>query len=401
MSVRVETHPKHPHAPHFGAANLNTSSPPSLIFFFFFFRYTRSDEQSIRDLVREQERLTGSVAAKRRELEREATETSAKQVELDKCAEEFRALHEERKDLIVRLEEALASITARDREIASQGGRHVALRQAMAANKERIAEIASRLSNLERENREMEVRQEAVSRARGEARDRVITWTARVNGSRDELETIKGELVGTSHELQTKRAQNAQWEEEIVKRQAAVEHAKVQAEELKVRRTASLAATASVEDAVAKKEAWLKKETLRVEKMEKEVAGLKEAVTSGKVTLSKLLTEVEVTKGEIKGAVRASKNLRDRLAELDVVVARQAEHSYSADFAIAQMERKVCFFPLQPPPPTSTPLPLLQRHILNDTLQNTHSQHTPHFFLSFLVLLVRYLTRRRYVSQPA
>jgi len=312
------------------------------------------------------------VTAKRRELDREATETSAKQVELDKCAEEFRALHEERKELILHLEESLASITARDNDIAAQGARHLALRQAMTAKRERIAEISSRLSNLEKENREMDVRQESVARARGEARDRVVTWTARVNTSRDEVETLKGELVGTSHELSTRRAQNAQWEEEIVKRQAAVEAAKAAAEEIKARRVATLAATASVEEAVQKKDAWLKKEAVRVEKMEKEVAGMREAVTSGKVTLAKLNTEVDVTKGEVKGAEKVVKNLRERLAELDAVVARQAEHSYSADFAIAQMERKVSL-----PPSTCVhgPIGYLRRvsHYCHTTLPDTHS----------------------------
>lgn len=311
--------------------------PPS----FLCSRYTRSDEQAIRDLLREQERLTGAANAKRRELEREATETSAKQVELDKCAEEFRALHEERKELISRLEEALASIVSRDSEIAKQGGRHVALRQAMAAKAERIKEVGARLEVLERENREMEVRQEGVARQRGEARDRVISWTARVNNSRDELETLKGEVMGAAHELASRRAQNAQWEEEIVKRQAAVETAKAAAEEVKARRVAALAATSSVEEAVAKKDAWLKREAVRVEKMEKEVASMRDAVTLGKNTLAKLALEVETTQGEIKGAERANKNLRDRLNELDVAVTRQAEHSYTADFAIAQMEKKV------------------------------------------------------------
>ncbi len=262
-------------------------------------------------------------------------------MELDKCAEEFRALHEERKDLIARLEESLSAIVNRDSEIARQGARFAALKGAQAAKRDRVVEAEARLQLLERENREGVSRQEAVVRARSDAKDRVQVWTARVTSARDGLETAKGELVGAAGELSSARAKNAQWGEEIGKREAALAAAKAAAEEVKARRTSALAASSSVEEAVAKKDAFLKREGVRVEKLEKEVSGLREAVTVARGTLGKLGKEVEETRGEIAGAERADKNMRDRLVELDAAASRQAEHAYTADFQIAQMERKV------------------------------------------------------------
>jgi chromosome segregation ATPase len=324
-------------------------------------RYTRADEQSIRDLQRDQEALTGAAAAKRRELAQIATDTAAKQVELEKTVEEFRALHAERAELLGRLEDSMASMAHRDAEIARQGGRHAALHAAIAARGERIAEARARAETLERENREMASRSEAVARARAGAAEAVVAWKKRVGEARDAVEAMKGELGGAIGELGARKSQAEQWAVEVANRTRALAAAKEAAEEMKARRVASLASTASVEEAVAKKEAFLKREAGRVEKLEKEVAGLRDAVAASRVTLAKLRAEEEQTRGLTAGAQRTNKNMRDRLAELDAASARQAEHAYTADFQIAQLEKRVrrggARAVCTPWPPSPTPLP--------------------------------------------
>ena len=87
----------------------------------------------MKDLTRELERLTGAAVLKRRELDSQIVETSAKQVELDKTAEEFRALHNERKEISDRWRESLEAIKTRDKEIAAAGERFAALKAAQSA----------------------------------------------------------------------------------------------------------------------------------------------------------------------------------------------------------------------------------------------------------------------------
>jgi DNA repair exonuclease SbcCD ATPase subunit len=180
-----------------------------------------------------------------------------------------------------------------------------------------------------------------VARARVGAAEQVVVWKKRVVDARDDVEVLKGELGGAIGELQARKSQVEQWAVEVGNRTRALAAAKEAVEDMKARRVAALASTASVEEAVGKKEAFLKREAARVEKLEKEVAALRDAVAASRVTLSKLRTEEEQTRGLIAGAQRSNKNMRDRLAELDAASARQAEHAYTADFQIAQLEKRV------------------------------------------------------------
>ena len=304
-------------------------------------RYTRADEQRIKDLTRELERLTGTAAALKKQLASEATETAAKQVELDKAAEEFRELHMERQTLIAQWQASLAAITVRDMEIAQAGSRFAALKAQMNAKKERLAEAQSRLDSLERENSEMQLRQESVNRSVGAARDSLVKHTKRVEAAREEVELIKNEVLGAAGELSSTRAQNEQLQREIEERKRNVVAARAQVDDIKARRAAALQASSSVEEAVSKKEAFIKREVQRVERLEKEVASLREAGIKANNTLAKLREEQDLTRLNIASSERANKSLRDRLAELDEKAAHQAKHAYSADFLISQLERKV------------------------------------------------------------
>ena len=53
------------------------------------------------------EKMTKQVHTKKAALENEVTETQAAQIQLDKTAEDFRALHNERQDLVRQWEEAV------------------------------------------------------------------------------------------------------------------------------------------------------------------------------------------------------------------------------------------------------------------------------------------------------
>lgn len=305
-------------------------------------RYTRADEQRIKDLTRELERLTGTSAALRRQLASEATETAAKQVELDKAAEEFRALHAERQELVARWQESLGAITSRDVEIAQAGARFSTIKAAMAAKKERLAEAQARLDGLERENAEMSLRQESVNRSVGAAHESLNRHTKRVDAAREDVELLKNDVIGAASELSSARAQNEQWVREIEERKRTVAAARALVDDIKARRAAALQASASVEEAVTKKEAFIKREVTRVERLEKEVAGLREAGIKANNTIAKLREEHEVTRLSIAASERANKSMRERLAELDEAAARQAKNAYTADFQISQLERKVC-----------------------------------------------------------
>ncbi len=262
-------------------------------------------------------------------------------MELDKAAEEFRGLHKERQDLIARWQEALAQTAARDTEIAQVSSKYASLKAVSDSKKEKLAESQRRLDTLLRENVEMEQRQEVVNRNVGSAHESLVTHTKRVDRAREEVELLKNEVLASSAELASARAANQQWVREIEERHRAVAAAKIAVDEIKARRAAALASSSSVEEAVNKKETFLKREAVRVERLEKEVASLREAGIKAQGTIARLIEEESVTQQSIVSSGLADKTLRERLAELDAAAAVQAKHAYNADFEIAQMERKV------------------------------------------------------------
>lgn len=303
--------------------------------------YTRADELRIKELTRELEQLTARAAQKRKELDTEVADTNARQVELDKCAEDFRAVHQERQDLIKRWQDSLDAIRSRDEEIAKAGTHFADVKAVATARRNAILEKEKRLANLESENTTLERTIDEVHRRVGDVRDELTSWTTRVSRLREEVEILKTEVSGASAELVRRRTENDNYQASIKEKERKVEQIQKEYEHTKVRLQESRNLAMSVEEAVSKKEEFLKREKYAVEKAEKELAALKDAEYRAKETVTQLHHEEELIMGQIASTKREIKNLSDKVAELDANSVKQQEHVYAAEFQIQQMERKI------------------------------------------------------------
>lgn len=304
-------------------------------------KYTRADEVKVKDLSRELERLTAAAAARRATLEAEVTDTKARQVELDKLAEDFRALHAERQALIAQWQESLEAISRRDGDIAAAGERFGRVRAAVAARRAHINEQVALLDRVTSENVELERAITGRERSLGNARESLNALTARVNAARDEVDNLKAEVGAAAAELLHKRAENANYTAQLAEKERQVEVARRSLADIKTRVTEAAAAAAGVESGLAEREEFLRRETQRVEKTERELAALKDTLFRASEALNKLRSEEAAVQAEIAGSRRTSRNLADRIRELDAQAMQQQEHVYAAEFQIQQMERKV------------------------------------------------------------
>jgi hypothetical protein len=86
--------------------------------------------------------------------------------------------------------------------------------------------------------------------------------------------------------------------------------------------------------------------------------------------VKQLREQESILQAEIQGTKRTSRNLSDRIRELDAQSLAQQEHVYAAEFQIQQMERKVCV--------TLHFLLLFSRHVKTWELDATHrdAMHT-------------------------
>ncbi|KAF8063069.1 CCDC39 [Scenedesmus sp. PABB004] len=80
-------------------------------------KYRRQDEGKLKDLGLAVEKLTTRVAAAKDALDAEITDTQAAQTQLDRTAQDFRALHAERQELIRQWDEAREAMRHRDEAI--------------------------------------------------------------------------------------------------------------------------------------------------------------------------------------------------------------------------------------------------------------------------------------------
>lgn len=304
-------------------------------------KYTRADELKVRDLSRELEKLTAVVQERRRELEKSAVDAKAQQVEVDKAAADFRALHAERQELISKWKDGLDTIAARDEQIRREAERFAAAKEAVADRRRRIREQERALDSLKAEAEALQEAVYAKERAVGAARDDVRGLQERVQKFGEEVELLKAGVNAAAGELSAKRgrvtAAQAQLEEKHLGLEAARAAFEVQKEQL----AAAVAAAATTEGALAEKEAYMARERARVDAAERRLTSLKDQLYKAGEAVRALRGEESALKAEVAGSRRTSKNLSDRIKELDASAQAQQEHVYAAEFRIQQMERKV------------------------------------------------------------
>ncbi|EPY81931.1 coiled-coil domain containing 39-like protein [Camelus ferus] len=80
-------------------------------------KYAKQDDNKIRALTLQLERLTVECNQRRKVLDNELAETLSVQLELDKAAQDFRKIHNERQELIKQWENTIEQMQKRDRDI--------------------------------------------------------------------------------------------------------------------------------------------------------------------------------------------------------------------------------------------------------------------------------------------
>jgi chromosome segregation ATPase len=239
-------------------------------------KYTRGDELKIRDLIREQERLTLAVAERRKQLEKEVTETKAKQVELDKLAEDFRAMHSERQSLIRQWQDNLNLVQRRDLDIAKSAEHFARAKAAVQERRQKLHEQETIIARLQTENEEMEVKIGQRTRAVGLLRDDLTQTTERVNRFRDDVELLKTNVTAAASEVTQRRNTITSAVANVKERERQIEHSRNMLEDVRSRLAHATAQVASTETALSERENYMEREQGRVDQAERRLALLKD-----------------------------------------------------------------------------------------------------------------------------
>lgn len=128
---------------------------------------------------------------KKSQLDAEVTETQTAQIELDRTAEEFRALHHERQQLVKQWEEAIKAMGRRDQEIETATKRYQEAQDKLNELEQVLKDNASRLQGQKDDNKEVESQIKLKERMVAKIREDFTAVTNRLQQFKDEVDILR------------------------------------------------------------------------------------------------------------------------------------------------------------------------------------------------------------------
>ncbi|EDL35031.1 coiled-coil domain containing 39, isoform CRA_c [Mus musculus] len=304
-------------------------------------KYSQQDDNKIRALTLQLEKLTMEYNEKRKLLDSELTETLSAQLELDKAAQDFRKIHLERQELIQQWENTIEQMQRRDQEIDNCA---LALSRIKQEAREKEGVVKEKIKFLENEvennieyERKISVAERKVSKCRMDYQ--------RHEGNRsqlkDELDTLKTTLNRTSSDLQALRKNISKVKKDIFDETLRLQKLKHHNEVVKHKLKMITEKTLSIEEKATNMEDMLKEEEKGLKEVEVQLGIVKDVLFKKVQELQNEIAKEKALVSEIEGTRSSLKHLNKQLHKLDFETLKQQEIMYSQDFYIQQVERRM------------------------------------------------------------
>ncbi|CAH6789200.1 coiled-coil domain-containing protein 39 [Phodopus roborovskii] len=304
-------------------------------------KYAQQDDNKIRALTLQLERLTLECNEKRKLLDSELTETLSAQLELDKAAQDFRKIHLERQELIQQWESTIEQMQRRDQEIDNFALTLARIKQETREKegvvKEKIKFLESEVGNNVEYERRISVAERKVLKCRMEYQ----RHEASRSQMKDELDTLKATLNRTSTDLEATRKNISKVKKNIHDEASKLQKLKHHNEVVKHKLKMITEKTISVEEKATNMEDMLKEEEKAMKEVEVQLNIVKDVLFKKVQELQNETMKEKALVSEIEGTRSALKHLNHRLHKLDFETLKQQEIMYSQDFYIQQVERRM------------------------------------------------------------
>ena len=172
-------------------------------------KYQRADEARVKELTLAIEKMTKTAAKKKAALDDEVTDTQAAQTELDRAAEDFRALHAERQDLVRQWEESVENMKRRDEAIQDASRRFAALKKELRLKKSALDERARFYEQEVANNKEVDASITAAERGMAKMRAEYQVNLKEQTDLQDEVDLLNNTMKSLGRELATENTENA------------------------------------------------------------------------------------------------------------------------------------------------------------------------------------------------
>ncbi|XP_055977885.1 coiled-coil domain-containing protein 39 [Sorex fumeus] len=304
-------------------------------------KYAQQDDNKIRALTLQLERLNSEFSHKRKLLNDELTETLSAQLELDKAAQDFRKIHDERQELIKQWENTIEQMQKRDRDI-DQCALELSnikqeLREKEILVKEKIKFLENEIGNNTEFERKIAAADRKVSKCRMEYQSHE---NSRVQ-LKDELDCLKATVNRSSSDLEALRRNISRIKHATEEEEAKLQNIKRHNEVIKKKLHEITERTMSVEEKATNLEDMVKQDEKIVKEVQIQLNILKDVLYKKSQELQTEKMKEKATVSEIKGTRSVLRNLNNQLRKLDFDTLMQQEIMYNQDFYIQQLERRM------------------------------------------------------------
>ncbi|XP_006869886.1 PREDICTED: coiled-coil domain-containing protein 39 [Chrysochloris asiatica] len=304
-------------------------------------KYAQQDDNKIRALTLQLERLTVECNQKKKVLDNELTETLSAQLELDKAAQDFRRIHNERQELIKQWENTIEQMQKRDQDIDNCAMELSRIKQETREKeslvKEKIKFLESEIGN----NTEYEKRISAADRKVLKCRTEYQRHETTRNQLKDELDSLKATVNRSSSDLEALRKNISKIKKDFNEETKRLNQIKHQNQNLRRKLKQITEKTMSVEEKATNMEDMLKEEEKSVKEVEVQLNIVKDVLFKKVQELQTETMKEKSVVSEIEGTRSSLKHLNHQLHKLDFETLKQQEIMYSQDFYIQQVERRM------------------------------------------------------------
>uniref|UniRef100_A0A8C3YMS9 Coiled-coil domain-containing protein 39 n=1 Tax=Catagonus wagneri TaxID=51154 RepID=A0A8C3YMS9_9CETA len=304
-------------------------------------KYAQQDDNKIRALTLQLERLTMECNQRRKVLDNELAETLSAQLELDKAAQDFRKIHNERQELIKQWENTIEQMQKRDRDIDNCALALVRIKQEKREKenlvKEKIKFLESEIGNNTEYEKKISVADRKVLKCRAEYQ---CHETNRIQ-LKDELDSLKATVNRSSSDLEALRKNISKIKKDINEETTRLHKIKNHNQIVRKKLKQITEKTMSVEEKATNLEDMLREEERGVKEVEVQLNIMKEVLFKKVRELQTETMKEKAVVSEIEGTRSSLKHLNHQLHKLDFETLKQQEIMYSQDFYIQQVERRM------------------------------------------------------------
>ncbi|KAM6223913.1 coiled-coil domain-containing protein 39 [Rhynchocyon petersi] len=304
-------------------------------------KYAQQDDNKIRALTLQLERLTLECNQKRKVLDSELTETLSAQLELDKAAQDFCKIHSERQQLIKQWENTIEQMKKRDRDIDNCAMELSRIKQEIREKESLVKEKIKFLENEIGNNTEYEKRISAAERKVLKYKVDYQRHESNRTQLKDELDSLKITVTRTSTDLEALRKNISKIKKDTTEETKRLNQIKNKNQNIKRKLKQITEQTMTVEEKATNMEDMLREEEKSVKEVQVQLNIVKDVLFKKVQELQTETMKEKAIISEIEGTRSSLKHLNHQLYKLDFETLKQQQIMYNQDFYIQQVERRM------------------------------------------------------------